>query len=92
MDGAGAVIDGEYFYVPGPHTSNPVLTTGAGDNFNGGFCLGLLLGLSPQESLVLGTATSGYYVRAAHSPNWEQLMDFLSLWEANIGEDFSRYA
>lgn len=91
VDGASAIIDGEYFFAPGPHTSSPVLTTGAGDNFNGGFCLGLLLGLSPKEALVLGTATSGYYVRAAHSPTWDELMGFLGIWEANIGKDFSRY-
>ena len=91
VDGAGAIIDGEYFFAPGPHTSNPVLTTGAGDNFNGGFCLGLLLGLSPKEALVLGTATSGYYVRAAQSPTWDELMGFLGFWEANIGKDFFRY-
>lgn len=92
VDGAGAIIDGEYVFAPGPYTSNPILTTGAGDNFNGGFCLGLLLGLAPQQALILGTATSGYYVRAAHSPSWKQLMDFLSYWEGKIGKDFCGYA
>ncbi|NMB45412.1 MAG: carbohydrate kinase family protein [Firmicutes bacterium] len=92
VDGAGAVIEGEYFFAPGPYTSNPVLTTGAGDNFNGGFCLGLLLGLSPQQALALGTATSGYYVRAGHSPSWSQLMDFMDYWKDNVGQDFSGYA
>ncbi|NMB12120.1 MAG: carbohydrate kinase family protein [Firmicutes bacterium] len=92
VDGAGAVIDGEYFFAPGPYTSSPILTTGAGDNFNGGFCLGMLLGLTPQQALTLGTATSGYYVRAARSPSWDQLMRFLSYWEANVGQDLSGYA
>lgn len=92
VDGAGAVIDGEYFFAPGPFTSNPILTTGAGDNFNGGFCLGLLLGLAPQQALTLGTATSGYYVRVGHSPSWGQLVDFLGLWEANAGRDFPSHA
>ncbi len=89
VDGASAVIDGEYYYSPGPYTSSPVLTTGAGDNFNGGFCLGLLLGFTPQEALVLGNATSGYYVRKAHSPSFAQLVDFLTLWETNVEEEFA---
>jgi len=92
VDGAGAVIDGEYYSAPGPYTSKPVLTTGGGDNFNGGFCLGLLLGLSPQQALTLGAATSGYYVRTGHSPSLQQLIGFLTCWERNVGQDFSDYA
>ena len=49
--------------MEGPYTSNPRLTTGAGDNFNAGFCLGQLLGLSPQQCLITGTGTSGFYVQ-----------------------------
>lgn len=88
VDGAGAVIDGKYFTAIGPYTSKPVLTTGAGDNFNGGFCLGLLLGLEPVEALILGTATSGYYVRAAHSPSFQELVNFLDRWQENVSKDF----
>ncbi|NLY29468.1 MAG: hypothetical protein GX047_02445 [Firmicutes bacterium] len=91
VDGAGAVIDGEYYFAPGPHTSTPVLTTGGGDNFNGGFCLGLLLGLPPQQALTVGAATSGYYVRTGRSPSWDQLINFLACWERHVGEDFSDY-
>ena len=31
--------------VDGPFTAKPLITTGAGDHFNSGFCLGRLLGL-----------------------------------------------
>ena len=89
VDGASAMIDGNYYYSPGPYTSRPLLTTGAGDNFNGGFCLGLLLGLTPTEALALGNATSGYYVRKAQSPNFDELVDFLALWEMNLGTEFA---
>lgn len=79
-DSAAAVIGGEYAFTPGPYTTKPRLTTGAGDNFNAGFCLGLLLGLSLEQSLMLGTATSGYYVRNMHSPTFNELKEFVELW------------
>ena len=60
----------------GPFTQTPVLSTGAGDNFNAGFCLGLLAGLPVDESLCTGTATSGFYVRQARSPSLEELAAF----------------
>jgi sugar/nucleoside kinase (ribokinase family) len=61
----------------GPFTSKPKLSTGAGDNFNAGFCLGQLAGLGVLESVCCGTHTSGFYVRNAHSPSLTQLADFL---------------
>ena len=81
---AVAVCDNTFYHTFGPYEPNPKLTTGAGDNFNAGFCLGQVLGLSPELSLVLGTATSGYYVRNAHSPNLEGLITFLKNWFTNI--------
>lgn len=85
---AGAFVDGEYFHVEGPFTSKPRLTTGAGDNFNAGFCLGLMLHLGVEESLALGKATSGFYVRNMYSPSWEELVEFVKLWASRAGEDF----
>ena len=61
----------------GPFTSKPKLSTGAGDNFNAGFCLGQLAGLDVLQSVCCGTHTSGFYVRNAHSPSLTQLADFL---------------
>ena len=77
---ASAVIGENYYHVDGPYTANPILTTGAGDNFNAGFCLGQILKLSPEQSLILGVATSGYYVRNAKSPSFEDLKEFLKNW------------
>ena len=54
--------------VPGPTTDKPLITTGAGDHFNSGFCLGKLLGLDNAQSLLCGVTTSGFYVRTAKSP------------------------
>lgn len=85
---AGAYLEGNYAQIPGPFTSKPRLTTGAGDNFNAGFCLGLMLGLGLTEALALGKATSGFYVREMRSPSWQELQDFLALWADKVGEEF----
>ncbi|MEQ9459738.1 MAG: carbohydrate kinase family protein [Phycisphaeraceae bacterium] len=60
----------------GPFVKQPKLSTGAGDNFNAGFCLGLLAGLSLEQSLCAGTGTSGFYVRNAKSPTLAELAGF----------------
>ena len=78
---AYAVCNDKLYHTIGPYEPNPKLTTGAGDNFNAGFCFGQILGLSVQLSLVLGTATSGYYVRNSKSPNLENIIDFLVSWK-----------
>lgn len=78
---AYAVCDSKLYHTLGPYEQNPKLTTGAGDNFNAGFCFGQVLGLSVQLSLVLGTATSGYYVRNSKSPDLESIIEFLANWK-----------
>ena len=60
----------------GPFVAKPKLSTGAGDNVNAGFCLGLLAGLPIEQALCAGTGTSGFYVRNAHSPSLDELADF----------------
>jgi sugar/nucleoside kinase (ribokinase family) len=68
-----AVSRGEGAMVDGPFTPKPLITTGAGDHFNSGFCLGRLLGLDLQTSLLIGVNTSGYYVRTGQSPTIPQI-------------------
>ncbi|HEX3716631.1 MAG TPA: PfkB family carbohydrate kinase [Verrucomicrobiae bacterium] len=68
-----AVTDDKVDIVQGPFTGKPLITTGAGDHFNSGFCLGRLLGLDNQMSVLTGVTTSGYYVRSAQSPTIEQI-------------------
>ena len=71
---------GEQAFLEGPYTETPKLTTGAGDNFNAGFCIGLLSGCSPAESLATGVCTSGFYVRNCHSPSRDELSSFMQAW------------
>ena len=61
----------------GPFVERPLISTGAGDHFNAGFCLGKLIGADNEISLQLGVGTSGYYVRTAKSPSVNELADFL---------------
>jgi len=78
VKGAAASSKNETYWIDGPYTPTPVLTTGAGDNFNAGFCLGLLLDLSLKEALYTGVYTSGFYVRNAKSPDRNELCEFIS--------------
>ncbi len=58
--------------------SEPKVLTGAGDNFNAGFCAGLLLDLDIDLALQLGHSVSGYYLRQGESPNLHQLISSIS--------------
>lgn len=79
-EGAAAVIQTDRGTASatfkGPFVAKPKLSTGAGDNFNAGFCLGLLAGLPIDQCLCTGTGTSGFYVRNAHSPSLDELAAF----------------
>jgi len=67
----------------GPFCRAPKLTTGAGDHFNGGYVFGRTIGLSPADALVVGKATSGFYVRNCRGPAAEELALFCEHWAAN---------
>jgi len=75
-----AVSQGRASLVAGALTRKPLITTGAGDHFNAGFCLGKLLGFSNEGSVLIGVGTSGYYVRTAKSPSLVDLAQLLRNW------------
>jgi sugar/nucleoside kinase (ribokinase family) len=66
--------------VDGPFCLKPMITTGAGDHFNAGFCLGNLLGFDKEMSLLVGVSTSGFYVRTGKSPAVADLVKFMRNW------------
>jgi sugar/nucleoside kinase (ribokinase family) len=80
--GAAAATETEQAKFAGPFVQQPKISTGAGDHFNAGFCLGRVLGFSLEESLCTGVATSGYYVRTAQSPSAEELAQFVAMLPA----------
>ncbi len=75
-----AVSGGKADVVVGPVCRKPKITTGAGDHFNSGFCLGKLLGLDNAASVLCGVSTSGHYVRTAESPTVSDLTALMTNW------------
>ena len=71
---------GGTFSVQGPFCERPMKSTGAGDRFNAGYCLGLLTGGSAEDCLILGSAVSGFFVRNARSPSRTEVAEFLEKW------------
>ena len=63
------------------YVKQPKLSTGGGDNFNGGLCFGQLTGMDFEGSLYVANAVSGFYVRNAKSPNLDDLINTLEQWE-----------
>ena len=81
-------IAGKFYHEVGRYCEKPVLTTGAGDNFNAGFVLGLMLKLSPELALILGMAASGYYVRTGRSGKSEDICAFLCEWQKEAASSY----
>ena len=86
-NGAAISTVKESGWVDGPYTAKPKLTTGAGDNFNAGFCNAWLAGMDPSECLAMGVCSSGYYVRNEGSPSRDNLREFMQQWvDADLKE------
>ena len=81
-----AVSQGVASVVEGPFVKRPKITTGAGDHFNSGFCLGKLLGLDNAQAVLTGVTTSGSYVRTAQSPTVKELIAMLRKWPKSSEE------
>jgi len=64
-----------------PYCEKPKKSTGAGDRFNAGYCLGVLLQLKAEERLACACACAGFFVRNAHSPYLNELAEFLDSCE-----------
>ncbi|MEP7376365.1 MAG: PfkB family carbohydrate kinase [Chitinophagaceae bacterium] len=74
---AMAFSNSEKVKVDSFFTPKPKISTGAGDNFNAGFCAGQLLELDLESSLILANAVSGWYIRKGISPQLPDIVDFL---------------
>ena len=61
----------------GAHCAKPRKSTGAGDRFNAGYCLGLLLQLDARSRLTCAHASAGFFVRRARSATLRELADFI---------------
>ena len=67
----------ETMAMRGPYCAKPKRITGAGDRFNAGYCLGLLLQLDARARLTCACASSGFFVTQARSATLAELADFI---------------
>ena len=55
----------------------PKLLTGAGDNFNAGFCFAQLMELGLEDSLTIAHLVAACYIKNGESPDWNALINAL---------------
>ncbi|MBK0378654.1 PfkB family carbohydrate kinase [Mucilaginibacter segetis] len=58
--------------------AEPKISTGAGDNFNAGFCIGQLAGLNTELSLAMANLTSNCYIKTGNSPDISMINTHIS--------------
>ena len=78
----GAVCSGEKgtIYVPGPYCKEPLISTGAGDNFGAGCLAASLKGLDDTGIILTGVCASGHFVRSGFSPSLSDMTVLLDMW------------
>ncbi|WP_269523453.1 PfkB family carbohydrate kinase [Coraliomargarita parva] len=82
-DGAACASSEGVVFVPGPYCREPLISTGAGDNFGAGCIAGALMGLDDAGMLLVGNSTSGYFVRSGRTPSMPHIAQFLQAWQSN---------
>ncbi|MFP4167052.1 MAG: PfkB family carbohydrate kinase [Opitutales bacterium] len=86
-DGAACASAAGTVYVPGPVCREPLISTGAGDNFGAGCLTAALRGLDDAEIILAGNCASGHYVRSGRSASFKAMNKLLDAWaEGKLGE------
>lgn len=67
----------EQVSIPTFYTPKPFISTGAGDNFNAGFCAAQLLELDLAMAVIFANATAGSYIRSGIAPRISDIKSFL---------------
>jgi len=81
-NGAACASAGGTVYVPGPHCANPLISTGAGDNFGAGCLAAALKGLDDAGIVLAGNCASGHFVRSGRSASFSDMAKLLDAWTA----------
>ena len=74
------------YHLEGKVIQHPKVSTGGGDNFNAGFCFGLLNGFTEEQSMILAMATSGAYVQAGKSPTVNDIKEYIEIWQKELNK------
>ncbi|MDI1249695.1 MAG: PfkB family carbohydrate kinase [Lacunisphaera sp.] len=69
-------------YVPGPYCADPLISTGAGDNFGAGCVAAALQGLDDTGIVLAGNCASGHFVRSGRSATFADMGQLLEAWSA----------
>jgi hypothetical protein len=69
--------NGSYHHQPA-FIAEPKISTGAGDNFNAGFCMAQMLGLNTELSLMMANMTANCYITSGKSPDITALSFYIS--------------
>jgi len=77
---AAATLTEGAIMVPQRHCDKPVITTGAGDNFNGGYVACCLGKLTLYERLLASNAATGFYVRSGYSAGVADLLSEITAY------------
>jgi hypothetical protein len=69
-------------YVPGPYCADPLISTGAGDNFGAGCVAAALQGLDDTGIVLGGNCASGHFIRSGRSATFADMGRLLEAWSA----------
>jgi len=86
-DGAACASAAGAVYVPGPFCREPLISTGAGDNFGAGCLAAAIKGFGDAEILLAGNCASGHFVRSGRSASFADMVKLLDAWaNGTLGE------
>ncbi|MEI7809825.1 MAG: PfkB family carbohydrate kinase, partial [Verrucomicrobiota bacterium] len=86
-NGAACASAAGTVYVPGPFCREPLISTGAGDNFGAGCLAAALKGLDDASIALAGNCASGHFVRSGRSASFADMAKLLDAWSAGtLGE------
>lgn len=86
-DGAACASASGTVFVPGPYCADPLISTGAGDNFGAGCLAAALHGLDDAGIVLAGNCASGHFVRSGRSAAFADMAKLLDDWSAGTLSD-----
>lgn len=79
-DGAACASATGTVFVPGPYCREPLISTGAGDNFGAGCLAAALCDCDDAGILLAGNCASGHFVRSGRSAAFPDMIRLLDAW------------